>query len=84
MDSQEIKKELIKIATDEKTQLIRVGLDAAVIAPILIYAGFHKSLPTWLRVSLALIGMTTFFYNVNQYAKIRKMVNELKEQNGIK
>ena len=41
-----------------KSQNIRL-IDVFVIAPICIYAGTFKTLPTWLRYSLITIGVAT-------------------------
>lgn len=83
MRNEEIKEELLKKATDEKTQLIGIGLSTVTIVPTLIYAATHKSIPIWLKVSLTIIGIATFISNINQYIKIKRMTQELKknEQN---
>ena len=49
-----------------KSQNIRL-IDVFVIAPICIYAGTFKTLPTWLRYSLITIGVATAYYNGKNY-----------------
>lgn len=56
----------------QKSQKIRL-IDVFVIAPICIYAGTRKELPTWLRVSLIVIGVATAHYNAKNY-----MINKYK------
>ena len=45
-----------------KSQMVRLA-DVFFIAPVLIYAGTFKTLPTWLRVSLIGLGAATAIYN---------------------
>ena len=54
----------------EKSQLIRLA-DIFVFTPIIVYASFQKELPIWLRISLAVMGGTTLFYNTRNYLKNR-------------
>lgn len=50
----------------QKSQNIRL-IDVFVIAPVLIYAGTRKELPTWLRLSLVTFGACTAYYNAKNY-----------------
>jgi hypothetical protein len=52
----------------QKTQNIRL-VDVFLIGPVLIYASTFKTLPTYLRVALLLIGVATIIYNGNNYIK---------------
>jgi hypothetical protein len=58
----------------QKSQRIRL-LDVFVIAPILVYAGTHKSLPKWLRLSLYGIGVATAYYNGKNYLKNKETLS---------
>ena len=49
-----------------KSQTIRL-IDVFFIAPVCIYAGTHKELPEWLRISLIGIGVATMYYNGKNY-----------------
>ena len=55
-----------------KSQNIRL-IDVFVIAPICIYAGTFKTLPTWLRYSLNTIGVATAYYNGKNYINNKKL-----------
>ena len=55
-----------------KSQNIRL-IDVFVIAPICIYAGTFKTLPTWLRYSLITIGVATAYYNGKNYINNKKL-----------
>ena len=55
-----------------KSQNIRL-IDVFVIAPICIYAGTFKTLPTWLRYSLFTIGVATAYYNGKNYINNKKL-----------
>lgn len=50
----------------QKSQKIRL-VDVFVIAPVLVYASTRKDIPTWLRVSLGVIGAATAYYNAKNY-----------------
>lgn len=50
------------------TQLIRLA-DVFLIGPILIYASTFKTLPTYMRAVLFVIGVATILYNGNNYVK---------------
>lgn len=50
------------------TQLIRIA-DVFLIGPILIYASTFKTLPTYMRAVLFVIGIATILYNGNNYIK---------------
>ena len=63
----------------KKTQLIRVA-DVVFIAPVMVYAGVVKSnLSIFIRVTLGLLGVATFFYNLNNLIQVNKIIKELKE-----
>lgn len=47
-------------------QTVRV-LDVLVIAPFLIFVATMKQLPTWIRVVLLIIGVSTLVYNGVNY-----------------
>ena len=49
-----------------KSQNIRL-IDVFIIAPICVYAGTYKTLPTWIRYSLITIGIATAYYNGKNY-----------------
>lgn len=68
MIKEEIKTEIIEV---QKSQNIRL-VDVFVIAPICVYAGTQKSLPTWLRYSLITIGIATAYYNGKNYLENKK------------
>lgn len=42
-------------------------IDMVVISPFLIYASTLKNNPSWVRVSLLTLGITTFLYNSIDY-----------------
>ena len=61
-----------------KSQVVRV-IDVVFIAPVMIYAGVTKSnLPIFVRISLALLGVATLFYNAQNYIKINKIIKAAK------
>ena len=45
------------------------ALDVVLIGPILIYASTLNAIPTWLRITLLLIGIGTIIYNGRNYFK---------------
>jgi hypothetical protein len=55
----------------DNTQAIRL-VDVFVIGPLLIYASTFKTLPSYLRIALLLIGVATIIYNGNNYIKKNK------------
>ena len=59
---------LINDSDEKKTQMVRL-VDVFLIGPLLIYASTFKALPSYLRVSLLLIGIATIVYNGNNYLK---------------
>lgn len=59
----------------QKSQTIRL-IDVFIIAPVIIYAGTQKTLPTWLRISLITIGACTLYYNGKNYL-VNKKTNNL-------
>lgn len=69
-------KEYIKTTAEEcqKSQNIRL-IDVFVIAPILIYGGiqYRKFIPTWLSLSLVVIGGCTLYYNAKNYLETKKL-----------
>lgn len=69
-----------KLADMEKAQIIRVA-DVLVIGPSMLYAGFEKKMPSWLKSLMILIGAGTIVYNANNYLMIEKMKNRLKNGN---
>jgi len=52
----------------QKTQNVRL-IDVFIIGPLLIYTSTFKTLPSYLRVALLLIGVATIIYNGNNYIK---------------
>jgi hypothetical protein len=42
-------------------------IDIIVISPFLIYASTLKNNPSWVRISLLTLGITTFLYNGIDY-----------------
>jgi hypothetical protein len=59
----------------QKSQYIRL-VDVFVIAPICVYAGIKANqLPYWIRTSLVVIGVATFYYNGKNY-----LINEAKNK----
>ena len=63
MIKEEVENSIVEV---QKSQNIRL-VDVFVIAPICVYAGTQKSLPTWLRYSLIGIGVATAYYNGKNY-----------------
>jgi hypothetical protein len=62
----------------QKSQLIRL-VDVFLIAPICIYAGVKASqLPQFIRTSLIIIGVATFYYNGKNYLINKKRDDEQK------
>lgn len=70
-DAENIKLKLVDTSEEKQTQVIRL-IDVFLIGPILIYASTFKTLPTYLRVLLMLIGIATIVYNGNNYLKNNK------------
>jgi hypothetical protein len=60
-----------------KSQNIRL-IDVFVLAPIMVYAGTFKSLPTWVRISLIGMGVATAFYNGKKFLENRKNLQKNK------
>jgi len=60
-----------------KSQNIRL-IDVFVLAPIMVYAGTFKSLPTWVRISLIGMGVATAFYNGKNFLENRKNLQKNK------
>ena len=59
----------------QKSQNIRL-IDVFFIAPVCVYAGLKAAeLPNWIRASLVIIGVATFYYNGKNY-----MVNKRREK----
>jgi hypothetical protein len=58
----------------QKSQTIRL-IDVYFIAPILIYGGiqYRKVLPTWLSLSLVIIGGFTLYYNAKNYIETKRL-----------
>jgi hypothetical protein len=51
----------------QKSQYIRL-VDVFFIAPVCVYAGVKATqLPQWIRASLVVIGVATFYYNGKNY-----------------
>lgn len=63
-----------------KSQYVRI-IDVVFIAPVLIYAGTFKQLPTWVRVSLIGIGIATAFYNGKNFIENRSNLQKKTNQN---
>jgi len=61
-----------------KSQFVRLA-DVFVLAPIMIYAGTFKSLPTWVRYSLYAMGVATAVYNAKNFIENRRNLQKLKE-----
>lgn len=60
----------------QKSQFIRL-VDVFLIAPICVYAGVKATqLPNYIRTSLILIGMATFYYNGKNFLINKKNDNE--------
>lgn len=60
---------------DIKAQWIR-KLDILVIAPLMIYVGARKDVPSWMRQLLFLFGISTALYNAHNYMEIEKRKKE--------
>jgi len=59
----------------QKSQNIRL-IDVFFIAPVCVYAGLKaKELPNWIRASLVIFGLSTFYYNGKNY-----LINKKKEK----
>lgn len=52
-------------------QHVRI-LDVIVIGPLLLFAASHRTLPDWLRVSLAATGVATVLYNGLRYLNVAR------------
>lgn len=64
----------------QKSQNIRL-VDVFVIAPICVYSGIKaKELPNWIRLSLVVIGLSTFYYNGKNYLVNKQNEILLKKQ----
>jgi len=82
-------KDLVDETTQEtveevsKSQNIRL-IDVFVLAPIMIYAGTHKALPMWIRVSLIGMGVATAVYNGKNFLENKSNLQKQKanENNG--
>ena len=60
-----------------KSQNIRL-IDVFVIAPICVYSGIKaKELPMWIRASLVVIGVATFYYNGKNYLINKENENQM-------
>lgn len=55
-------------------QTIRL-VDVFVIAPFCFYVATYKTLPTYVRAGLLILGATTLYYNGQNYLLNRKKVN---------
>jgi len=60
-----------EVLENKNTQAVRL-VDVFIIGPILIYASTFKTLPSYLRIALLLIGVATIIYNGNNYIKKNK------------
>ena len=49
-------------------------LDVFLVAPFLIYTSTLKGNPSWVRLSLLVLGLTTLVYNGSNYLKEAKNV----------
>ena len=58
-----------------KTQGIRL-LDVFAIGPVMIFAAYKGTLPTWARVFLGLTGGATILYNGLNYLEQQKRLEE--------
>lgn len=47
-------------------------LDVFVVSPFLFYVSLNKSLPSWVRGGLFVLGAATLIYNGNNYIKNQK------------
>jgi hypothetical protein len=47
-------------------------IDVFVVAPFCFYTATYKSLPTWVRAGLVILGATTLYYNGSNYLLNRK------------
>lgn len=55
----------------QKSQLVRLA-DIFAFAPLLIFLGTLKVIPSWARALLIILGFLTLVYNLNNYIKNRK------------
>ena len=58
-----------------KSQNIRL-VDVFILAPIMIYAGTFKTIPTWVRISLVGMGVATAFYNGKNFLENKKNIQK--------
>ena len=61
-----------------KSQYVRI-IDVIILAPIMIYAGTFKELPTWLRASLIGMGVATAFYNGKNFLENKHNLQNKKQ-----
>ena len=64
-----------------KSQNIRL-IDVFVLAPIMVYAGTFKTLPTWVRLSLIGMGVATAVYNGKNFLENRANIQASKLTNN--
>ena len=77
----EFNKECVRRTTNNNTQIIRLAADVFFIGPLLIYAGVKKSgLPGFVRFFLVFCGMTTIYYNAQNFIQIERMLCEMKKK----
>lgn len=50
-------------------QYVRI-LDVILVGPMLLFAASHRTLPQWLRISLAVTGIATVVYNGVRYLNV--------------
>ncbi|MEE9119404.1 MAG: hypothetical protein V3U02_12535 [Calditrichia bacterium] len=65
-----------KLADMEKAQIIRAA-DVLVIGPSMLYAGYGKDMPKWLKALMVFVGVGTIMYNANNYIQIEKLKRDL-------
>ena len=72
------------VYTHNSTQVVRL-IDVAFIGPVCIYAGVVKSgLPTFVRISILVIGIATIGYNLANFVWAEKMIMQTKEKENAK
>lgn len=52
----------------EKSQSVRL-IDILFIAPFLLWLSMDKNLPSWVRMTLMVLGAATLIYNAHNYNK---------------
>lgn len=63
-----------------KTQCVRL-VDVFLLGPFMMWAGYKSgALPTWAKWTLALSGLATVAYNLNNYLRIQREGNNCNEQ----